>query len=380
MKKTFTLLLLSLIMSSCSKQEFQNSTDSLKKADSLFNTAQNGLKTLDSISKKIKHDSIREKIIIPQIEKHSQKIDSTLKSGSWQIDSINREIEKITKNVKVGTDVAATIDSAGKAIHSGENAVTVITETAHKILKRTSSQATPKSGTEQHKKQPSYPNLKNSPQPEYIADPVVKTAELELEVGNLNDANRLLLQKFTANNAELVSQRFSDTESVQRTYLTAKVPLGQFERLLSDVNSSVGTVHSQIIQSEGTKYMPDQMCDVAITLVQRNQPAYSDSASGHNAGDTDSFAGRSSDAFLKGFDLLKKGVLVILPFWPLILIAGAVYYFFVKRKRKKSTRESVAHQERVDFQAKDESKILTDQQNQTVVNSDTDYSKYLPKK
>ena len=92
------------VLNSCSKQEFSEATNSIKKADSLFMKANDGLKTLDSISKRVNDSNgIARKVVLPEIEKQSKKIDSTLKSGSWKIDSINKDIAEITKNIKVGT-------------------------------------------------------------------------------------------------------------------------------------------------------------------------------------------------------------------------------------------------------------------------------------
>ncbi|MGA9211957.1 hypothetical protein, partial [Kaistella sp.] len=124
MKKIFAAFILFGLLNSCSKQEFSAATNSIKRADSLFTKANEGLKRIDSISKRINDsDGIAKKVLIPQIEKQTKKIDSTLKSGSWKIDSLNKDIAEITKNVKGGTDVAKTLDSANKALQNGENVI-----------------------------------------------------------------------------------------------------------------------------------------------------------------------------------------------------------------------------------------------------------------
>ena len=78
MKNIFASLLLIFIVFSCSKQEFTKTTDSFKRADSLFTKANEGLKNLDSLSKSLSDSSgITKKIILPQIQKQTKKIDST---------------------------------------------------------------------------------------------------------------------------------------------------------------------------------------------------------------------------------------------------------------------------------------------------------------
>lgn len=104
MKKMIFAFLVANTLISCDKNAIQQTSDSIKNADSLLTKANIGLQTLDSISKTINDsDGIAQKVIIPEIEKQKKVIDSTIKSGDYQIDSINKEIEKITKNVVVGT-------------------------------------------------------------------------------------------------------------------------------------------------------------------------------------------------------------------------------------------------------------------------------------
>ena len=106
MKKILLSFFIASALISCDKNTIQQTTDSIKSADSLFTKANDGLKTLDSISKTINDSNgIANKIILPEIQKQKKVIDSTIRNGGYQIDSINKEIEKITKNVKVGTEV-----------------------------------------------------------------------------------------------------------------------------------------------------------------------------------------------------------------------------------------------------------------------------------
>src|SRR5690606_17004692 len=112
MKNLFLIIFFATAAISWEKCSIQQTTDNIKRADSLFTKANDGIKTLDSISKTISDSNgIAKKVILPEIQKQKKSIDSTIKSGGWRIDSINKQIEKITKNVIVGTEVAKTLDS-----------------------------------------------------------------------------------------------------------------------------------------------------------------------------------------------------------------------------------------------------------------------------
>ena len=83
MKKIFLSIFVAGALVSCDKNTIQQTTDSIKQADSLLTKANDGIKTLDSILKTINDsDGITKKVILPEIEKQKKSIDSTIKSGS----------------------------------------------------------------------------------------------------------------------------------------------------------------------------------------------------------------------------------------------------------------------------------------------------------
>lgn len=335
MKKIFLAIFLAVALVSCDKNTIQQTTDSIKQADSLLTKANDGIKTLDSISKTINDsDGIAKKVIIPEIEKQKKSIDSTIKSGSWQIDSINKEIEKITKNVKVGTEVVKTLDSANRSLEKGGNVISVLTKTADKILQQTKSQ--PKA-TENPAPNPPSKSQNNSVTtlPEKVNPPLVKTAKLEIQVENLEEAKVLLRQKIRENNADLVSENFTQNEGIMREYTTVKVPLQYFDSLVSDVSSQLGDVKSKSTETEGNDRIASQMCDVEITLVQNENISGTAFAKEKVEEDPNSFSG----AFMKGFNVLGDAMLFLLPFWPIILIAVGLWYFIAKRNNKKREEE-----------------------------------------
>lgn len=383
MKKIFLSIFVAGALVSCDKNTIQQTTDSIKHADSLLTKANDGIKTLDSISKTINDsDGIAKKVIIPEIEKQKKSIDSTIKSGSWQIDSINKEIEKITKNVKVGTEVVKTLDSANRSLEKGGNVISVLTKTADKILQQTKSQ--PKVAENPSQNQPSQ-NQNNSVTavPEKVNPPLVKTARLEIQVENLDEAKALLKQKIRENNADLVSENFTQNEGIMREYTTVKVPLQYFDSLVSDVSSQLGDVKSKSTETEGNDRIASQMCDVEITLVQNENISGTAFAKEKVEEDPNSLSG----AFMKGFNVLGDAMLFLLPFWPIILIAVGLWYFIAKRNNKKREeefqRQLALEREKIKaaeaLKPSAETPQNTEPTNAEENKNDDDISKYMPK-
>ena len=375
MKNFFLILVVALAAVSCDKTTIQQTTDNITRADSLFTKANDGLKTLDSISKTInKSDGITRKVIIPEIEKQKKAIDSTIKSGGWKIDSINKEIEKITKNVKTGTEVVKTLDSAKNALNKGENPLVVLTKTADKILKQTKT-------TEQTPQPQPQPQVQPQVQPE--KNPLVKNAKLEVQIENLSDSKAILRQRIRDNNADLVSENFSQNEGIQKEFITVKVPLQNFENLVSGI-SGLGEVRMKNTSTEGTDYVYGQMCDVEITLTQNEKIADIPPAKEEK---TETFGDKSSGAFMSGFKVLGDGLLFLLPFWPLFLIVGLIWFFINRNRRKKEQRE-LERQQKLRRDHSFETAVKNDSPETTSDNTtenkgendEPDYSKYLPKK
>ena len=380
MKKIFATFILFTALSSCSKQEFSEATNSIKRADSLFTKANDGLKTIDSISKRINDsDGIARKVLIPQIEKQTKKIDSTLKSGSWKIDSINKDIAEITKNVKVGTDVAKTLDSANKALQNGESVISVLSSTADKILKRTQTQkgTSPSNAESQNQSN----NQKNSVvvPPIVEQNPLVKTAVLEIQVDDIAQAKSILKQKIRESNADLVSDNFSQKKGFEREYITVKVPLYNFDNLVSELSNGLGEVKSKSTESEGKDYISSQMCDIEITLVQKELTASNQIVINENNNDSDSFGSKSSSAFMSGFKVLGDIMVAILPFWPIFLIAGLIFYL-VKRNKKNKEVKLLENEQSAPIQKTQTTTPPDTLESKNNEDSDEpDYSKYLPK-
>lgn len=381
MKKIILTVFVSTVLISCDKNAFQQTTDSIKNADSLLTKANDGLKTLDSITKTINDsDGIAQKVILPEIKNQTKKIDSTIKSGGYRIDSINKELEKITKNVVIGTEVVKTLDSANDAINKGESALKVLTKTADKILKQTQRKTTPTKTEEENNVSGDKELSTNFPPPVVSIIPLVKSAKLEFEVNDLSVAKEILEDKMRNQNAEIVTQKLSVNEGFEREYYTVKIPLKNFDDFISNLNSEVGSLKMKDISSEGSDYISGQMSDVEITLVQNENTAQTDvkKTDSENSG---SFSSKISEGIGKGFETLQNIFIALLPFWPFFLICAIVLYFVTGNKKKKILKEKAENEpKRETFNAEITSQEIQKVDEVEKTNSgETDYSKYQPK-
>ncbi|KIA83388.1 hypothetical protein OA84_07655 [Kaistella solincola] len=384
MKKIFPVILLFFLIFSCSKQEFTQTTDTIKRADSLFTKANDGLKTLDSISKNISDSNgIAKKVIIPKIEKQTKRIDSTLKSGSWRIDSLNKEITKITKHVKTGTEVAKTLDSASQLLKNGENAIAVLSKTADRILKQTQEKK------EAQPETPSAPPVQReetavNPTPK---DPLIKKTFLEIEVEDLSDAKALLRQQLRDSNGNLVSENFTTSEGIKKENLEMRIPMRDFDYFVQSISAQLGDVTLKNTTSRGSDLMSNTSGSVEITLIQKNH----DLASGmpnstiekpEKADENDSFSSKSSSAFNSGFEGLEKIFLALLPFWPVFVFGGIIFliYFKTKNQQKSPPIPTTENIENLDEKPAENLNEKPKNSNTKTEDSEPDYSKYLPKK
>ena len=136
--------------------------------------------------------------------------------------------------------------------------------------------------------------------------------------------------------------------------------------------------------SEGIDYVSGQMCDVEITLVQKENDAIIPINKDNPEQNPDSFSSKSSNAFMDGFDVLGKMMLVILPFWPLFLIGGIVWYFVRRNNKLKEEKEflqqQLLNQQKVsESVAEKEISLEKSQEKSVAETTENDYSKYLPK-
>lgn len=394
-KLFFGLITTATLFLACNKTDLQQASDSIKNADSLFNEAKQSYKTLDSISKIVNDsNSTIGKVIAPELNKHKEIIEDAIKNGNLSIDSLNKEFEKINHNSKQAEEIKKTIDSVNNAIKSGDNAAAVIAETASKILKQTTKNKTkPQSEPEvQNENQSSQPLPLPQPQSQPEKYPITKTTRLQIEVNDIAEARAILNQNLSNYNGDLITENHTENEGVVKDFLTIKVPLNHFDELVNNT-TSLGNVESKNTEVEGKDYIGSQMCDVEITLVDKT-PEQSTTNEDLNVLNKDekpqTFGEKSTEAFSKGFTILGSLFLALIPFWPIFLIGGIIWYFAAKRNKKKREeefqrqlaleREKMKNAETsVQPIPQEEVKNSEDEPKTSTENTDDDITKYMPK-
>lgn len=273
MKNIFFYLLVSTAVISCSKSEMQQTTDTIKQADSLFNTAKDGFKTLDSISK-IVNDSAK---MNSEIRKHTESVEKVIGDKNINIDSINSVLNKAKNEIEKNADVAKAIDSASKIIKESNNPVDIITtvsKTIEKVSK--SSENTAKEPVTTSEKQQEQPKTierytETTQNSENNQNPIVKTGEMEVLVNNLETSKNdlsVLLRKY---NGEIVTERFDEQEGFKNQTYSVKIPYKYFDEAVNRIPQQFGTLRIKNVESSGNDYNPNQMCDLEITLTENQQ-------------------------------------------------------------------------------------------------------------
>jgi hypothetical protein len=388
-KLIFSIFTASILLVACNKSDMKQASDTIKNADSLFQEAKEGYNTLDSISKAVKDsNSTIGKVIIPEIDKHKEIIEDAIKKGNISIDSIQREFDKIKAKAQQNEEIKKAIDSVASVAEANPETTKVknLLESANKILKHSNENS-----------QPSAPKIsqndvKISSQKTEIV-PIVKTARLNISVEDISAAKEMLQQELRNTNGDLVTESYSENEGIAKEYITAKVPLYNFNNLVNNL-ANLGAVQTKTTDSRGKDYDSNQMCDVEITLVDHSISNSSvTSAEDLNIVNGDekkdeTFGDKSEGAFMKGFGVIGSLFLALLPFWPIFLIAGIVWYFVAKKNKKKREeefqRQLAIEKEKLKSTEKSENQEIKTQENvekptTEEQKNDDDISKYLPK-
>jgi len=228
---------------SCSKQEFTETRDSINKADSLFTKANQSLKTIESITKRITDSSgAVKKEVVPEIERQARKIDSLAKNKSWKIDSVRVQVREFTKNVKAGSDVARTLDSANSMLKNGENALSVLSKTADRILQQTKEYTGSSSDSDQEKKP-----FRSEP----VAPGTIRQqASLEIQVADLSKAKSEIAQAAANYNADIIAEKYSNDERQQQEIVQVRVPSEDYRNFYNAVAAIPGIVKSKTMMQD----------------------------------------------------------------------------------------------------------------------------------
>lgn len=388
-KLIFSIFTASILLVACNKSDMKQASDTIKNADSLFQEAKEGYNTLDSISKAVKDsNSTIGKVIIPEIDKHKEIIEDAIKKGNISIDSVQREFDKIKAKAQQNEEIKKAIDSVASVAEANPENTKVknLLESANKILKHSNENS-----------QPSAPKIsqndvKISSQKTEIV-PIVKTARLNILVEDISATKEMLQQELRNTNGDLVTESYSENEGIAKEYITAKVPLYNFNNLVNNL-ANLGAVQTKTTDSRGKDYDSNQMCDVEITLVDHSisnssvTPTEDLNIVNGDEKKDETFGDKSEGAFMKGFGVIGSLFLALLPFWPIFLIAGIVWYFVAKKNKKKREeefqRQLAIEKEKLKSTEKSENQEIKTQENvekptTEEQKNDDDISKYLPK-
>lgn len=388
-KLIFSIFTASILLVACNKSDMKQASDTIKNADSLFQEAKEGYNTLDSISKAVKDsNSTIGKVIIPEIDKHKEIIEDAIKKGNISIDSVQREFDKIKAKAQQNEEIKKAIDSVASVAEANPENTKVknLLESANKILNKV-----------KENPQPSAPkvssnDVKISSQKTEIV-PIVKTARLNILVEDISAAKEMLQQELRNTNGDLVTESYSENEGIAKEYITAKVPLYNFNNLVNNL-ANLGAVETKTTDSRGKDYDSNQMCDVEITLVDHSisnssvTPTEDLNIVNGDEKKDETFGDKSEGAFMKGFGVIGSLFLALLPFWPIFLIAGIVWYFVAKKNKKKREeefqRQLAIEKEKLKSTEKSENQEIKTQENvekptTEEQKNDDDISKYLPK-
>lgn len=385
-KLIFSFFATAFMLTSCEKVDIKQTNETIKSADSLFRAATDGIKTLDSVSVIVTDSARFNKIIKPEIEKHSRNVEDIIREKARDIDSINRELSKMRDHIEKGSEVVRSVDSAGQAIRDGGNPLETISETLSKVVKITKPSTQPQ---ERAPETDTAPDTKTEsvlpPTDNYSDDPMYKTAKLKLSVNDLSIAEEDLRMRLRGVNGEIITQNEGEQDGIRRKYFTLKVPYRNFDDAMYELER-LGEITTKTVETEGRDYAPEQLCDIEITLAENYSRTDRSTSISPEKEENEGFKEESKSAFMQGWDGLKALFVVLLPYWPLFLILGISLYFYLRYKRKKEEKElmmqtkpETAYQQENTFSQPTAPVSEEPQQRKDHDDDEDPYRKYMPK-
>lgn len=357
-KNIFLSTAIPLAITACDKQSIQQTTNTIKQADSLFTNVNKGYKTLDSISK-IMGDSTK---VGNEIRKQKEVIERNISLKNLKVknlDSLAGALKKVSKNINNSKDVIKTIDSASNALKNSKNpveALSTISKALEKVSEQTKVQKKSKptdqsqnpsensedeqdtysENTYEENSAENKNQYENQTYTDLKKDPIIKSAKLEITVDNISEARNQLALQLRDYGADIVTDSYTDSEGTKKQYIMAKVPYRNFDESVADISKNLGTTTSKTIESEGIDKVANQMCDISITFRESGKYEGSDLPTGdHSIKDENKPAESNS----KSWTGLKDVMMALLPFWPIPVIAGVAGYFITRNRRKKLEAE-----------------------------------------
>ncbi|UKB85338.1 DUF4349 domain-containing protein [Chryseobacterium sp. MEBOG06] len=303
MKKFILLVALSSTFIMCKKGETKIH-EAIQTADS---TAATATQAIDNAGKTAEQVMDSATIKIKDFDNAKNDIQQKIENTSKIVDSLSDKIASVKLETKIEKK-----DSASKKAEK-----IVVNVPAPKIIKET------KIIYKDRPRNDSYEL--NMPK-----DKMVKSGYLTIKADNTETVKEIIREEAIKNNGYIKSENLSYIESDnhrsdnQKIYsLDIKVPIQYFDGLMDALNNNIGDIETKDIQVSGHHYTDNTICSININIADKTD---SDK-------EPKTFGGKSLAAIGSGWDVITSIFIFIIPLWPLVLIGGIIYYFYKKRNK-----------------------------------------------
>ncbi|WP_307446350.1 MULTISPECIES: DUF4349 domain-containing protein [Chryseobacterium] len=282
------------------------------------NTAATADSTVSDISHTIQNIHDEDRTVADSAGIRIKELDDTGHEIRKKIETQSKSIDSLTESI-----ASVKLESAPGKKDSAENnkeEKIVVNVQAPKVIRETKVI---------YKNQPKKQPIEKAA----VADRLVKTGTLELTVSDPESAKETVIQQVEKYDGFLKSENISLNNNEKKiAYLRIKIPIQKFDYLMDDLSYNIGKVETQSIEVSGKDFIRNTLCEVDITLYGSENPGESTHP--------ETLGGRSLAAISSGWEAVASVFLFILPLWPLFLIAGAGYYFYKKKRRTESGKDS----------------------------------------
>ncbi|SDQ07264.1 protein of unknown function [Chryseobacterium soldanellicola] len=319
MKKFILLFAVTSTFIMCKKGEATQSQieKAVNSADSSATAAMDAVHTAHDAANQV-FDSANVKI---------REFDDTKENIKEKIESTSKSIDSLSDKI-AATKLESKIEKKDSADKKPEKIV--VNVPAPKVIKETKI---------------IYKNRPKSENSELITtkNKMVKSGFISINVDNIETVKEIVKEEIQKNNGFIKSEELSYivnepvkntpssySENDRKVYeMQVKVPIRNFDDLMNGL-SSLGEIENKNIEVFGNNYAENAICNVSITVT--------DKAASEKEPKT--FGEKSLAAISSGWGVITSIFLFILPLWPLILIGGIGYYFYKKRSKSRSDKDS----------------------------------------
>ncbi len=284
----------------CKKADLQEANKTIKSADSLIDKVSESVENLDPKGNAVL-DSVNMKA--KDLIKNKEEIEKAFENSKKKIDSISENVEKFKKKIE-DKKIISNIDSIKNSIK--KEISKPVTKTIYKIVYRD--------------------KPKQDPSPKTVS--MLKKGIIDINVDDIANGKYLVQDKIRKYDGVIKTENLITNDEFQTYYITAKVPLQKFDYLMEEL-TDLGTVKNKNVAIVGNDYNQNKMCDIEIRL-------YGNKLHSTENKKNKSFGSKSLHAISSGWNVIGSILLFLLPFWPVLLIAGIGYYFYKKNDKKQN--------------------------------------------